>query len=251
MILFCFLFFRNVPTIQNLDEKTFFPFFHSQDHISVVNFYEKDCPACLSSEDTFEELSRMYWLEPRVRFGQIDCDKYSDICESTTANDRPAWLVWFPNQPHSKRYNRNIDADVFERWLRQQTGIYAPAPKNSILYANETQVRLLKKRITCTFIIVDEPRSKASQQLHRECRSLEKKIKRGVRFFAINKNENEEFKSKLGDEEYGGFLLSKKLSMVQYAGSEMESDIVSFLKKNKCDVVMTTPSCTPNYNEEI
>lgn len=249
------LLFRNIPTVENLNDRTFFSFLHSPDRVSVVSLFERDCDACVASAPALEELSRMYWLEPRVRFGQIDCDRYSDVCNSAAVTDRPAWLVHLPAHPHARKYNRNADADVFARWLRQQTGISAPGLNGGLLYANATQARTLRQRMVCHFVVVDEPRLDASAALHRACRSLERRVQRGAKFAAVRRSDSAELSALLGDRAYCAFLVSDRHNAVPYSGPADEESVLAFLQAQKCRVVMSTPKPTappePDYDEEI
>ncbi|KAH0788153.1 putative protein disulfide-isomerase A6 [Histomonas meleagridis] len=246
-----FLLFLRSPTITDLTDKTFFSFCNQEEKISIVHFYQKDCPACVDAEDTYEELSRMYWLEPRVEFGQIDCDHYNDICDSTGVFDRPSWLVWMPGKTHPQRYNRNIDTAIFEKWLRQQVGIWPTSMQNNLLYTNKTMVSQLMKKPTCLFAIIDIPRYNGSQDLHNSARALEKKVRKGARFIAIDKRENEELaKSLLGDENFGAFLF-KKPQTIKYESTADSEEILKFLKSYKCGVSIRTPTPTPEPAEEL
>ena len=233
------------PTVADLTKETFFGFVNSETSIAVVHFYGRNCPACVDSEETYEELSRMYHQEPRIRFGQLDCDRYSDVCDSVGAHDRPAWLVWLPGEAHSKRYNRNIDTPTFERWVRQQTGIWPPARPDNLLYENATQFAHMRKRSGCIFTIVDSARMDASQGMHSAARALERKVRRGVRFAAVDVRENKELGQKLlGGEEFGAFLYHKG-KWTKYGGDANADAIRAFLADNKCGVVVATPSPTP------
>jgi hypothetical protein len=52
------------PTVTDLTKDTFFSFTSSEVSIAVVHFDGKNCNACIVAEDTFEELSRIYYQEP-------------------------------------------------------------------------------------------------------------------------------------------------------------------------------------------
>lgn len=254
LILISLLFLRS-PTVADLTKDTFFAFTSNDQCISVIHFYGKNCPACVDAEDTFEELSRMYWQEPRVRFGQLDCDRYSDVCDSTGAVDRPAWLAWMPSQTHSKRYNRNINEEQFEKWIRQQTGIWPTAKPNNLLYINSSLLTsLIKKKTNCLYTIIDTPRMDESQPLHNASRTLEKKVRKGARFFAVNVGESPEIAKKLFKNEkqpkFGAFLYNKG-TWSQYKGENDPESIAAFLKEKKCNLVIATPTPTPVPLEEL
>lgn len=255
MIILFLLYLRSL-TVADLTKDTFFEFTSNDQRISVIHFYGKNCPACVDSEDTFEELSRMYWQEPRVRFGQLDCDRYSDVCDSIGAADRPAWLAWIPGQTRPKRYNRNIDTDQFEKWIRQQTGLWPTAKHNNLLYINSTELNMMtKKKTNCIFTIIDTPRMEESQILHNASRTLERTVKRGVKFAAIDKRDSKALADKLfkkdsSDIKYGAFVFSKG-SWTQYNGKSEPESIVTFLKEKKCTVLLSTPTPTPTPLEEL
>lgn len=242
-------------TVADLTKESFFEFTSNDQRISVIHFYGKNCPACVDSEDTFEELSRMYWQEPRVRFGQLDCDRYSDVCDSIGAVDRPAWLAWIPGQTRAKRYNRNIDTDQFEKWIRQQTGIWPTAKQNNLLYINSTELNLMtKKKMNCIFTIIDTPRMDESQNLHNASRTLEKTVKRGVKFAAIDKRNSKDYAEKLlknsDKNSFGAFVFSKG-SWTKYDGKSDPDSIKTFLKDKKCNILIATPTPTPTPLEEL
>lgn len=255
-MIFLFLLSLRSPTVSDLIKDTFFEFTSNEQRISVIHFYGKNCPACVDSEDTFEELSRMYWQEHRVRFGQLDCDRYSDVCDSIGAVDRPAWFAWIPGQTRAKRYNRNIDTDQFERWIRQQTGIWPTAKKNNLLYINTTELNALtKKKMNCVFAILDTPRIDESQPLHNASRTLEKTVKRGAKFVAIDKRDatalaDKLFKKDNSNDKYGAFVFSKG-TWSQYDGKSEPDSITAFLKEKKCNIVISTPTPTPTPLEEL
>lgn len=246
LVLFCL----KSPTVADLTKETFFPFTSSDVTISVVHFYGRNCPACVDSEDTYEELSRMYHQEPRVRFGQLDCDRYSDVCDSVGASDRPAWLVWFPGEAHSKRYNRNIDTPTFERWIRQQTGIWPTSRPNNLLYENTTQLEPMLRKSGCLFTIVDSPGAESSQKMHEAARSLEKSVRRGARFVAVDARENPALAKKLLTADFGAFLHTKG-QWVKYEGAPESAAIRSFLADHRCGVVVATPTPTPEPLPEL
>jgi hypothetical protein len=198
----------------------------------------------------------MFHQEPRVRFGQLDCDRYSDICDSQGANSRPAWLVWLPANSHSKPYNRNIDVDSFERWLRQQTGIWSPAPRDNLLYTNRSDFEPMLKKTGCVFTIIDTPRLDASQPLHAAARAVERKTRRGCRFAAVDARENPALAKKLlGKSTFGAFVWAKgkagKPEWVKYDGEADVEAVRQFLDANKCGLVIATPTPTPEALPEL
>jgi hypothetical protein len=255
-VLLSFLALRSA-TVTDLTKDTFFSFTSSEVGIAVVHFYGKNCDACTAAEDTFEELSRMYYQEPRMRFGQLDCDRATDVCDSSGVNSRPAWLVWLPGQSHSKQYNRNVDTDSFEKWLRQQTGIWPPARRDNLLYTNKSDIDPLLRKSGCVFAVIDSPRLDASQPLHNASRALERKVRRGVRFVAIDEAENSVLSKKLlGSQKFGAFLWAKptaaaRADWVQYTGPADPDNIRDFLNEKKCAVAVATPTPTPEPLPEL
>jgi hypothetical protein len=251
-----FLLSLRCTTVADLTKESFFSFTGNEAAVNIVHFYGRNCDACTAAEDTFEELSRMYYQEPRVRFGQLDCDRYSDICDSQGANSRPAWLVWLPANSHSKPYNRNIDVESFERWLRQQTGIWPRAKRDNLLYTNRSDVDPMLKKTGCLFAVVDTPRLDASQPLHAAARSLERKTRRGSRFVAIDARENPALAKKLlGASTFGGFVWAKgkagRPEWVKYERAADADAVRQFLDDNKCGVVIATPTPTPEALPEL
>ena len=221
------------PTVVDLIKDTYFDFTSKDTGIRVVHFYTKNCPACLDVEPVFEELSRMYWQEKRVRFGQFDCDRFTDVCDSNGARDHPTWFVWLPAQSHSKKYNRNITPEAFTKWIRQQTGIFPHSLENNLLYLDSKEFNQVYKKGPCTFTIIDEPRLADSQPLHNASRELEKVVKKGARFLAIDLNENEILSKKLlNGKKFGGFLYSKS-KWIEYEGKADDQEILNFLKRSE------------------
>lgn len=252
MLLLSILMILRTPTVTDLTKDTFFDFTSRDGLISVVHFYGRQCPACDDAEGTFEELSRMYWQEWRVKFGQLDCDRASDVCDTVHASNRPVWLAWIPGETVAKRYNRDINTDMFERWIRQQTGIWPPAKARNLLYINKTDVEAMKKRKTqCLFTIIDTPRMDASQNLHNQTRTLEKKVITGAKFFAIDQRENPLLSKKLlENDKYAGFLFNKN-KWTKYTGKEDTEEIMQFMKKNNCRLQIATPTPTPEPLPEL
>jgi hypothetical protein len=160
-------------------------------------------------------------------------------------------------QTHAKLYNRNLDADSFEKWLRQQTGIWPHARRDNLLYTNKSDVDPLLRKSGCVFALVDTPRLDASQPLHNASRSLERAMRRGAKFVAIDAAENPALAKKvLGTQQYGAFLWAKasasaKADWVQYTGPPDSDAIREFLNSKKCGVVMATPSPTPEPLPEL
>jgi len=244
MIFFSILAILRTPTVADLVKDTYFEFTSKESGIRVVHFYTKNCPACLDVEPVFEELSRMYWQEERVRFGQFDCDRFTDVCDSCGARDHPSWFVWLPAQSHSKRYNRNIDPEAFTKWIRQQTGIWPHSGENNLLYYKTKSFEELYKKSGCTFTIFDSPRMPESQAIHNASRTLEKIVKKGSKFAAVDVNENKQLAKKvIGDKSFGAYVYSKG-KWSEYDGGATDSEVLDFLKK-KCQITVATPTPTP------
>jgi hypothetical protein len=192
-----------------------------------------------------------------MRFSQLDCDRASDVCDSSGVNSHPAWLVWLPGQSHSKKYNRNIDTDSFEKWLRQQTGIWPSARRDNLLYTNKSDVDLLLRKPGCVFAIIDSPRLDASQSMHNASRTLERKLRRGAKFIAIDGSENSGLAKKLlGDRKFGAFLWTKvsssaRADWIPFTGDADVDVIYEFLNDKKCGVALATPTPTPEPLPEL
>jgi hypothetical protein len=238
-------------TVTDLTKDSYFRFTGEDIDIAVVHFYGRSCPACTAAEDTFEEISRMYWQIKSVKFGQLDCDRYTDVCDSSGAPGRPAWLVFIPGETHSKVYNRDISTDGFERWLRQQTGIWPHAMKDNLLYQNASTVELIRRKGGCLFAIVDQPRSPETQPLHNAARELEKTVKRGANFLAVDKSDNLPLASKLLKEEKFGAFLYQRGEWTPYTGKAEADAIQEFLNERKCGLQIATPSPTPDPLPEL
>ena len=234
-----------------MNKESFFDFISDESSLSVVSFYGKNCPACTASDPVFDELSRMYSLESRVKFASFDCDRFEDVCESIGAVDRPAWLAWLPGQSHNKRYNRDFVADQFLRWVRQQTGLINTANEGNLLYVNRSTFETMKKRPSCLFAVIDQPMQKESQELHRVARELENKVKRGAKFVALSKEIAGDLAEKLLKEKnFGGFLFNKG-GVTAYDGKYDAESLLKFLNDKKCGVRILTPTPTPTPMEEL
>lgn len=250
MILFTLLSIINTPTVRNLVKDSYFQFTGREDYIRVIHFYNNNCPACDSVENVYEEVSRMYYQEKRIEFGQLDCDKATDVCDSSSARDFPVWFVWFQGQTHPKRFNRNHDVEQFVKFIRQGSGIRPTANENNLLYMSNNEAGNLTKKAMCNFVIVDRPMEEASQHLHNESRHAELSVKRGAKFFAVDKDDVPVAAKKLAGKEYGAFFV-KNNKWTEYKGEEDEKSIVQFLKEQKCNLIISTPTPTPEPLPEL
>lgn len=244
MILFTILGIINAPTVRNLLKDSYFSFTGVEDAIRVIHFYQKNCPACDDVEQMFEEVSRMYSREERVIFGQLDCDRATDVCESSAVRDYPAWFVYFKSQSHAKRYNRNYDIDSFVKFIRQGSGIRPTSNANNLLYLAPKDLLNITRKPLCNFVIVDKPMDPASQQLHNASRLAEAAVRRGAKFYAVSLEESVDINKKLGGKEYSGFFV-KGGKWTEYTGNEDKESIVQFLKDQKCALTIATPTPTP------
>ena len=238
-----FLFILRIPTVPDLSKDNFFDNTGGKYKVFIVHFYGKQCPACVEAEPVIEELSRMYFQEKRIKFGSLDCDRYSDLCSSSGAFSLPAWLAWLQGEPHSKHYNRDKTVEAFTKWVRQYTGIWPSQLENNLLYQSKEEFSAMRKRTSPMFIIADTPRMEESQELHHIARAIEKKTKRGLRFAAIDKNEHKEFLSKIiGDDMFAGILYSRG-KWTKYTGEISENGLLEFFRP--LNLVLATPTPTP------
>ena len=250
MFLFTILSLINSPTVQNLVKDTYFTFTSNDDVIRVVHYTQMNCPACDEVEPVFVELSRMYWQEKRMQFAQFDCDRASDVCDSCGARDYPAWFVWFQGQSHPKRFNRNINVEQFTKFIRQGSGIRPTQNENNLLYVSPNEYSSLIKKSTCNFIIVDTPMDPQSQALHNASRNAELRVKRGAKFFAVDKNESPTAANHLIGQHYGAYFV-KNNKWIQYNDDIDEDKIISFLRSQKCPLIISTPTPTPEPLPEL
>ncbi|EAY19073.1 hypothetical protein TVAG_247520 [Trichomonas vaginalis G3] len=250
MILFTVLNIINAPTVANLIKDSYFAFTGVEDNIRVIHFYQKNCPACDSVEEVFEEVSRMYSREERVMFGQLDCDRATDVCESSSVRDYPAWHVYFKTNTHPKRYNRNFDVDSFVKFIRQGSGIRPTSNANNLLYIAPKDLLNITKKPLCNFVIVDKPMDQESQQLHNASRLAESAVRRGAKFFAVDRSESTEINKKLAGKSYSAFFV-KSGKWTPYTGEEDKDSIVHFLRNQKCALTVATPTPTPKPLPEL
>jgi hypothetical protein len=118
--------------------------------------------------------------------------------------------------------------------------------KDNLLYQNSSAVELMRRKGGCIFAIVDTPRTPETQELHNASRTLEKVVRRGARFTAVDKLENVVLASKLlvDDAKYGSFLYSRG-QWVPYKGPNTYEGVRDFMNENKCGLQIATPSPTP------
>lgn len=244
MFLLHFLSILRSKTVSEVDKDSYFKLISNESLLRVVQFFGKDCPACTATESIFDELSRMYWLEHRIKFAQMNCDLADDVCGAVTAYDFPSWLVWFPSKSLPRRYNRDFNCDSFVKFIRQQTGIYPFALENNLLYEKSETFTNLKKRNIPFFGIVDLPRMNESQELHYLSREIEKRVLRGIQFVAFDKTEDSSLtKLTIGEKPFGCFIFAKG-KFHSFSGNIDSDSLLNFIKSN-VNAQFSTPTPVP------